>query len=168
MKKPTKAGELVGIDQLTKDGEDIMATEYGFVYVLQNEAMNGYYKVGMTRRPPHQRAEELSAATGVPMPFKVVYYAEVENPVAVERHVHSVLDDYRAEGREFFRCRLALILEVIRNTGATMLDSESDYVFEVSNPGTISGPRTPLHFESSLYSREELEALSRKRLEGVL
>ncbi len=143
-----------------------MATEYGFVYVLQNEAMNGYYKVGVTRRAPHQRAEELSAATGVPIPFKVVYYAEVENPVAVERHVHSVLGEYRTEGREFFRCRLALILEVILNTGAVMLDAESDYVFEVRNPGTVSGPRTPLHFESSLYSKAELDALTRKRLGG--
>lgn len=140
--------------------------DYGFVYVLQNEAMNGYYKVGMTRRAPHQRAEELSSATGVPAAFKVVYYAEVENPADVERHVHAVLDEYRSEGREFFRCRLSVILEVIKNTGMIELDAESDYVFEVNNPGTVCGPRSPLAFESSLYSQAELTAFSRKRAGG--
>lgn len=144
-----------------------MANEYGFVYVLQNEAMNGYYKVGMTKRPPSQRAEELSSATGVPFQFNVVYYAEVESPLLVERHVHAVLNEYRAEGREFFRCRLALILEVIKNTGAIMLDAESDLVFEANNPGTVCGPRNPLSFESSLYAQSELDAITRKRLGGA-
>ena len=48
-----------------------------------------------------------------------------------------------------------------------MLDAESDYIFEMNNPGTVCGPRNPLSFESSLYTQAELEAITRKRLGGA-
>lgn len=89
---------------------------YGFVYVLSNLEMDGVFKVGMTDRPPHLRAAELSAATGVPHPFNVEYYAEVSAPALYERMVHKKLEQYRVnDGREFFRVDIMVIVGAIRN-----------------------------------------------------
>ena len=41
----------------------------GYVYLLTNEAMPGYVKIGFTERTVEERIEELSKPTGVPMPF---------------------------------------------------------------------------------------------------
>lgn len=76
----------------------------GFVYILTNEAMPGLCKVGMTMRSPRARALELSAATGVPQPFDVAYYCEMEDPAAHERRIHAEFNHLRVAGREFFRC----------------------------------------------------------------
>lgn len=76
----------------------------GFVYLLGNEWMPSVYKVGCTERAPHLRAAELSDATGVPGPFKVLCYIEVESFQTVERELHERLTEYRINsGREFFQ-----------------------------------------------------------------
>lgn len=79
---------------------------YGFIYCLGNEAMPGIYKIGMTERAPSQRCEELSSSTSAPLPFDLLFYGEVEDPLRVERQIHSEfylerVNDYR----EFFRGR---------------------------------------------------------------
>lgn len=77
---------------------------YGFVYLLMHSYMPGVCKIGKTERPPHQRAAELSSSTGVPGPFQVVCYVEVEDPDAVELEFHGYLHAIRiTPGREFFR-----------------------------------------------------------------
>jgi hypothetical protein len=43
----------------------------GYIYVLINQSMEGFIKVGKTARDPKERAKELSQATGVPTPFMV-------------------------------------------------------------------------------------------------
>ena len=75
---------------------------HGFVYLLGNKAMPCYYKIGCTERSPHARAQQL-ATTGVPHPFDVMLYIEVNNFQQVERKFHRELSDFRASGgREFF------------------------------------------------------------------
>lgn len=89
---------------------------FGFIYILSNLEMDGVYKVGMTERSPHQRAAEISAATGVPQPFIVEYYAEVASPAFYEKMVHKKLADYRvSDSREFFRADIMTIVAAIRN-----------------------------------------------------
>jgi hypothetical protein len=76
---------------------------YGFVYLLGNEAMPCHFKIGCTERAPHARARELSNASGVPRPFRVLLYIEVADFQRVERRFHSEMADYRASNsREFF------------------------------------------------------------------
>ena len=88
----------------------------GFVYILTNEAMPGLCKVGMTMRSPHARALELSAATGVPQPFDVAYYCEVENPAEQERRIHAEFDHLRiGSNREFFRCEPEALIPSLRD-----------------------------------------------------
>lgn len=76
----------------------------GFVYVASNDAMPGLCKIGMTTTHPELRVAALSAATGVPVPFSLLFYAEVQAAQMYERHVHRLLDRVRvSQSREFFR-----------------------------------------------------------------
>jgi hypothetical protein len=83
---------------------------HGFVYCIDNYlAMPGLYKIGHTHKSPHQRAEELST-TGVPHPFTVVGYIDIENPDVWERRFHKYLEEYRCNTRrEFFKAPMSVI-----------------------------------------------------------
>jgi hypothetical protein len=75
----------------------------GHVYILTNESMPDYLKIGMTTRTPDDRAKELSNVSGVPTPFVVAYSVEVVDCEAVESLVHARLGEYRhSKKREFF------------------------------------------------------------------
>jgi hypothetical protein len=76
----------------------------GFVYILTNQYFAyDVFKIGCTERSPHERAAELSKSTGVPAPFEVLCYMEVENFQLAERAVHEWLKNYRiSSNREFF------------------------------------------------------------------
>lgn len=81
-------------------GQDI-----GVLYILTNPAMPGLVKIGFTTTmDPDARAAELSAATGVPLPFQTGFVFAVEKPREVEQRVHAALSEHRlAANREFFR-----------------------------------------------------------------
>ena len=86
----------------------------GWVYILTNPAMPGLVKIGLTTRSLTERAAELTAATGVPVPFVVAWGRAVSDCAAVEGTVHRMLDDRRVSGkREFFRCDVATARQVI-------------------------------------------------------
>lgn len=77
----------------------------GYVYVLGNEAMPGLLKIGRTTQTPQARAKNLSAHSGVPSDFDVLFSLEVEDCVFVEREAHELLWYCRFnEQREFFSC----------------------------------------------------------------
>ena len=71
------------------------------VYVLINEAMPGYTKVGRTSNL-EQRIRSLDN-TSMPLPFECIYAARVRDSIFVERHLHDAFDDHRVRAnREFF------------------------------------------------------------------
>jgi hypothetical protein len=67
----------------------------GWVYTLTNPAMPRLVKIGLTTKTPKERAAELTAATGVPMPFKVRWST---SPLLPERPVPP--RDRRSPARE--------------------------------------------------------------------
>lgn len=72
------------------------------IYILTNEAMPGYIKIGKTG-DLSTRVKDLSRATGVPLPFEVFYAAEVDDMDFVERRLHEAFGGTRvAQNREFF------------------------------------------------------------------
>lgn len=86
-------------------------TKKGFVYILSNKSMPGIYKIGCTSRSPVERASQL-CTTGVPTPFQVEYYINIENYTYIEKQVHKVLHQYNF-GKEFFKYDLyKCILEI--------------------------------------------------------
>ena len=91
-----------------------MSAPLGFVYVLLNASFPDQFKIGASINHPHQRAKQLSAGSGVPTPFTVVYFLCVRDPFQVEAAVHRALKEFRVnESREFFRVSLAKIIHIL-------------------------------------------------------
>lgn len=136
-------------------------SDWGFVYILGNQAMPGIYKVGTTKFSPHRRAEELSRGTGVPHEYEVFYYAELANAAAWEKAVHLQLADRRvSEQRELFKGPLIDIIKAVEGDGEHCSDWDSDEAKEARWPGRMS-QRNPLWFECHLHSPGYLERLRR-------
>jgi hypothetical protein len=88
--------------------------ETGLLYLLMNTSMPGLLKIGKTTRGTDVRSQELSAATGVPTPFTVIYEIEVDNCHLAEKRVHERLADYRvADNREFFKMPSSVAIDVM-------------------------------------------------------
>ena len=89
------------------------------IYILTNEAMPGYVKIGKTANNLEQRVRDLSASTSIPLPFTVFYACTVKNAQFVEHQLHDAFDDNRVNPkREFFRVapeRVVAALEARRN-----------------------------------------------------
>ncbi len=86
----------------------------GYVYVLTNEAMPGYVKIGLTRQNEvASRIRELDT-TSVPLPFELYFAARVPDCARLERTLFFVFGDRRARARrEFFRVDPALVKAII-------------------------------------------------------
>jgi hypothetical protein len=93
------------------------------VYILTNESMPDYIKIGRTDREVTKRVLELDN-TAVPLPFQCYYAAEVSDYQKVERALHIAFDDFRVrKNREFFRnldpYRVKVILELLADREVT-------------------------------------------------
>lgn len=72
------------------------------IYILNNQAMPGYIKIGKTSDLA-TRVKDLSRPSGIPLPFQVFYAAEVDDMHFVEKKLHEAFGRTRvAENREFF------------------------------------------------------------------
>ena len=93
----------------------IFRTSKGYVYVLENDAMPGLYKVGWTERSPDERAKELSG-TALPSPYRVAYSKSTSLTADIEKIVHKALNEYRnRSNREFFKTDLKKIKQTIKD-----------------------------------------------------
>ena len=84
------------------------------IYVLTNEAMPGYVKIGMTNSSVLERLRQLDR-TNIPMPFECYYACEVENARKEETWLHSIFSDRRVrDEREFFKIDPERIVAAVR------------------------------------------------------
>lgn len=91
---------------IAQSDETSIESDAGTIYIASNAAMPGLLKIGYTTREIGTRISELSAATGVPNPFKLEWTMPVERSAKeIEGLVHSSLRSKRA-GKEFFRLSL--------------------------------------------------------------
>ena len=108
------------------------------VYVLTNEAIPGLAKIGLTDDSVESRIRQLSAATGVPLPFECYYAAEVDDMRRVERLLHQLFAEHRVNPkREFFRIdpeKVVLALSIGRfkevTPGEVQVDAEEQAALE--------------------------------------
>lgn len=136
--------------------------DFGFVYILRNEAMPGLYKVGATTRSPHQRAKELCHGTGVAHEYEVVFYGEAEAPFVLEKKVHAALNAKRlSSNREFFYGPLIDIIKLIEADDELYSSWDADYATEARNPGKV-WVGNPLWFERNLHSAGYIERMARE------
>jgi hypothetical protein len=98
-----------------------MELALGWLYIFSNPSMPGLVKIGFSTRDPSLRIKELDG-TGVPTPFRIIYWALVEEPDAIEKSLHEHLKHHRvSEQREFFKISelgaIQLALEFIDQKG---------------------------------------------------
>ena len=90
------------------------------IYILTNDAMDGFLKIGLTSTSVEQRMRELDT-TGVPLPFTCFHASEVTNGRKTEKLLHDAFKDSRVrQRREFFqtnpeRVRSALLLAQVND-----------------------------------------------------
>ena len=98
------------------------------VYILTNEAMPGYIKIGRTETSVEQRMAELDK-TSVPLPFQCFYAAKVDDFARVERTLHTAFGDSRVRpSREFFQLdpyKAKVVLELIALEDVTPRDDSA-------------------------------------------
>ena len=87
----------------------------GKIYILRNSSYKGtIVKIGRTARIAEARAKELSAGTGVPVEFEVLYEEDVFDCVQAEKIIHKILQNDRINvNREFFRLPLKKAVKVV-------------------------------------------------------
>lgn len=86
----------------------------GFVYILINEAMPGYVKIGLTQRGAVDDRVRKLDNTSTPHPFEVYYAAKVPDCRKLERTLHFVFGERRARlNREFFTTDPDLVKAII-------------------------------------------------------
>jgi hypothetical protein len=90
--------------------------EIGFVYILQNEAMPGMYKIGVTGKSDvNARVNELYS-TSVPVPFDIVFACRVENNKNFEGIIHNAFADKRVNpSREFFTVEPGRVIPLLKH-----------------------------------------------------
>lgn len=105
----------------------------GYIYVMMNPSMQGVIKIGLTRRTPEERLEELSKATGVPTPFILVYKEYFSDCVKAEKIIHSLLEDRGqkvSSNREFFNTDIPSAIKLIQEVKESDLvaSNTQDYI----------------------------------------
>ena len=100
----------------------------GYVYLLTNEAMPGWVKLGKTEKSPSERARELFN-TSVPFRFDVAFAIKVPNPENLEDLLHEELDAYRPDAnREFFSIPLQRAKDHIIRTAESMFPPNTCHI----------------------------------------
>jgi hypothetical protein len=96
-----------------------------WIYVLSNPAMPDLLKIGFTVQNPETRAAQISAATGVALPFKLEYAFQCHNGAILEREIHLYLESYRVStNREFFKIDLKEVISAIEKLGDKYINLE--------------------------------------------
>lgn len=125
----------------------------GYIYVMMNPSMSGIVKIGLTRRTPEERLDELSKATGIPTPFILVYKENFNDCVKAEKIIHTILAERGervAENREFFNTDISDAIKIIQEVKKT--DSENptssfnDGIYDFHNEKSIS----KIYFEKGI------------------
>lgn len=106
------------------------------VYVLTNEAMPGYVKIGKTNTSLEQRVAELSRSTSVPLPFTVSYACTVKDAAFVERLLHDAFDNNRVNPRrEFFNIDPERVVAALKLAEIENITPKDDIVESAEDQG---------------------------------
>ena len=114
----------------------------GIVYILINEAMPGYVKIGKTTTSVEQRMKELDT-TGVPLPFECYFAGRVANMDAAEKHLHDAFDDRRVrQRREFFQVDPERIRSALMLANPEDMTPREDVVEDADDQAALNRART--------------------------
>ena len=99
------------------------------IYILTNEAMPGYVKIGKTSTSLEQRIRELSSSTSIPLPFTCFYACTVKDSTFVEHQLHDAFDDSRINPkREFFQIAPERVVSALKLAEIEDITPKKDFV----------------------------------------
>jgi len=102
-----------------------------WIYVLSNPAMPGLLKIGYTIQDPIDRAKQISASTGIALPFALEYAFHCHNGSILEKELHAYLDSFRVStNREFFKISLEDAIAAIEKLGDKYIMTAVDSIVD--------------------------------------
>lgn len=97
------------------------------IYILINEAMPGYIKIGRTTNL-EQRIRSLDT-TSVPLPFECFYACTVENADFIEKQLFDAFLDQRVRSsREFFEISPDRVVSILKLVEVKNVTPNNDFV----------------------------------------
>ena len=111
------------------------------IYILINEAMPGYVKIGRTN-DLEQRIRSLDT-TSVPLPFECFYACTVNDAAFVERQLHDAFLDQRVRSsREFFEVSPERVTSALKLAEIENVTPGKDYVESQEDQQALNQART--------------------------
>lgn len=116
----------------------------GLVYILTNPCLDGWVKIGMTERNDiDRRLQELNSPTNIPLSYRCYAVYEVENPLEVEKRIHSIIDrvddslhareqlnNGRVREREFFKISPETAYGIFKDIASLRGDTDKLKLYE--------------------------------------
>ena len=110
------------------------------VYILINEAMPGYVKIGRTTNL-EQRIRQLNT-TGIPLPFECYYASTVNDAPFVEKQLHDAFSHHRvSSSREFFRIPPERIVSALKLAELENVTPNRDFVSSAEDQTALNQAR---------------------------
>lgn len=111
------------------------------IYILINEAMPGYVKIGRTTNL-EQRIRSLDT-TSVPLPFECFYACTVKDADFVEKQLHDAFLDHRVRSsREFFELSPDRVVSALKLAEIENVTPKRDYVESKEDQQALNQART--------------------------
>lgn len=111
------------------------------IYILINEAMPGYVKIGRTTNL-EQRIRSLDT-TSVPLPFECFYACTVKDADFVEKQLHDAFLDHRVRSsREFFEISPERVASALKIAEIENVTPGRDYVESQEDQQALNQART--------------------------
>ncbi|MDP1760541.1 MAG: GIY-YIG nuclease family protein [Candidatus Woesebacteria bacterium] len=113
------------------------------IYILTNEAMPGYVKIGKTSTSFEQRIRELSGSTSIPLPFTCFYACTVKDSAFVEHQLHDAFDNNRVNSRrEFFQIAPERVVAALKLAEIENITPKKDFVESKEDQQALNQART--------------------------
>lgn len=111
-----------------------MSKKKEIVYVLQNEAMPGLIKIGITHDEKVDKRLQTLYTTGVPLPFECIWAGEVDNCAEIESLIHNAFSDFRINPkREFFKLKPERVIPLLKKlSSAEIMTNKVEKMFNGS------------------------------------
>ena len=139
----------------------------GFIYIMSNPAFPNLVKIGKSKKDPTtDRVNELNQ-TGVPEPFKVEYYAFVEDEDYLEKVLHHKFIENRPnKNREFFALECVTAIDTVRKVLLDKVAIKYEEVFFVTKEQLELERRKRVEIEQDeIKFREYEQAIAKQKAE---
>ncbi|CAD6878061.1 hypothetical protein [Methylomonas albis] len=119
--------------------EELANDNNGYVYILEVKDIDlPVCKIGMTRRTPYERCDEINNSSTGDFIWSVAHYIAVDDCKKLESLVHSKLAPLRQKGREFFNINADDANTALLSIFEKQTEIKKENVEEITPPTTKS------------------------------